>query len=138
MLNFISNFRQLCTTHFFIFKTACKKSKLIITTISLFLLLIIILQIHLIFYCKNVIPFHSVIIFLILTILSFGVSIYTLFQTLNLEKVNKILEDEKLHNKALKVMHDGIRVFKHDFSNIMQALEGYIINDDIIRFKKVF
>ena len=36
------------------------------------------------------------------------------------------LENTKLHNKALSTINEGIRGFKHDMGNMVQAINGYI------------
>ena len=41
------------------------------------------------------------------------------------------IEALKEHNKNLNMMYDDIRSFKHDFSNIVQALGGYITTENI-------
>lgn len=41
------------------------------------------------------------------------------------------LQQEKLYNKSLMILHDEVRAFKHDFGNIMQAIGGYIDSKDM-------
>jgi two-component system sensor histidine kinase AgrC len=44
-------------------------------------------------------------------------------------KVDKSLSDlftSELHNKTMVGMVDGVRTLKHDYNNIMQALNGYV------------
>ena len=42
------------------------------------------------------------------------------------EKVQSDLFTSELHNKTLVGMVDGVRTLKHDYNNIMQALNGYV------------
>lgn len=42
------------------------------------------------------------------------------------EKAESELEISELHNKTMVNMVDGVRTLKHDYNNIMQALNGYI------------
>ena len=53
---------------------------------------------------------------------------------LNKRTVSKIEEDKKCleeKNKNLLEVTDNIRCFKHDFNNIIQAIDGYIYLDDM-------
>lgn len=52
---------------------------------------------------------------------------------------NKDLRIEILEtdNEMLSVRYDNIRVFKHDFFNFVQALDGYVENNDITGVKKM-
>ena len=53
---------------------------------------------------------------------------------LNKRKVSKIEEDKKCleeKNKNLLEVTDNMRCFKHDFNNIIQAIDGYIYLDDM-------
>ena len=52
----------------------------------------------------------------------------------NKKTVSKIEEDNKMleeKNKNLLEVTDTIRCFKHDFNNIIQAIDGYIYLDDM-------
>lgn len=46
------------------------------------------------------------------------------------EQYNKIHTLES-YNKTLSIMYDNIRGFKHDFSNFVQALDGYVKTNNI-------
>ena len=52
----------------------------------------------------------------------FFISLYSLARTTKLEITTQSLEEAKLYNKSLKILHDNVRAFKHDFSNIVQAI----------------
>ena len=45
---------------------------------------------------------------------------------------------EKQSYNCLSTSYDGIREFKHDFSNIMQAISGYLITDDLDGLKQYY
>ena len=48
------------------------------------------------------------------------------------------LEESKLYNKTLTILHDNMRCFKHDFNNIIQAIGGYIQTEDMTGLKKYY
>lgn len=58
-----------------------------------------------------------------LTLLSFFVvGLYSISKTTQLQITEQNLEEAQLYNKSLKILHDNVRAFKHDFSNIVQAI----------------
>lgn len=68
--------------------------------------------------------------FIICSVIIFS-NVYIL---LNKRKVSKIEEDKKCleeKNKNLLEVTDNMRCFKHDFNNIIQAIDGYIYLDDM-------
>ena len=45
---------------------------------------------------------------------------------------------EKQSYNCLSTSYDGIREFKHDFSNIMQSISGYLVTNDLDGLKKYY
>ncbi len=86
--------------------------------------------------------YDSKIIIAIISILSlllylfFILYIFILNHKLN--STTQLLQAEQLHVNALYTLHDNIRGFKHDFSNIVQGLGGYIEDNDIEGLKKYY
>jgi len=68
----------------------------------------------------------------------FIISIYSLLKASKLEITTENLEESKLYNKTLELLHDNTKAFKHDFNNIIQALGGYIDANDIEGLKKYY
>ncbi|MDD3303973.1 MAG: GHKL domain-containing protein [Clostridia bacterium] len=69
-------------------------------------------------------------IFLIVNSLQFIIICIFLFvylkKSVEHEKTQSDLFTSELHNKTLVGMVDGVRTLKHDYNNIMQALNGYV------------
>ena len=66
------------------------------------------------------------------------ISIYSFENRKNATKIqndNKTLEEK---NKNLLEITDNIRCFKHDFNNIIQAIDGYIYLDDMKSLQTYF
>lgn len=62
-------------------------------------------------------------LFSILTLIAyFLTSLFTLTRITQLQITTQSLEEAQLYNKSLKILHDNVRAFKHDFSNIVQAI----------------
>lgn len=77
------------------------------------------------------IPVSVIVLSLIVSLVYFIISLYSLFRTSKLEQTKQLLEEEKMYNKTLNTLHDNIRGFKHDFNNIVQAIGGYISTNNI-------
>lgn len=61
----------------------------------------------------------------------FFTSLYSISRTTKLQITTQSLEESQLYNKSLKILHDNVRAFKHDFSNIVQAIGGYVGTRDM-------
>jgi two-component system sensor histidine kinase AgrC len=48
------------------------------------------------------------------------------------------LQSAEEYNKSLKILHDNVRGFKHDFDNIVATIGGYVRTDDIEGLKKYY
>ena len=85
-------------------------------------------------YLPTNINLFSVLILLIY----FLITLYSLIRTVKLEQTTESLEEEKLYNKTLTILYDNIRGFKHDFNNIVQAIGGYISTDNMDGLKDYY
>lgn len=68
----------------------------------------------------------------------FAISIYSLLSTNKLDTTTRDLEEAQLYNKTLSILHDSMRVFKHDFHNIVQGIGGYADRGDLEGLKKYY
>lgn len=82
---------------------------------------------------KSIIMFN---IFAIIIFFSLG--IYNILKNNELEIKKNELEYQKLYNKTLNDLIDGLRKFKHDFANILHAINGYVSTNDMKGLKKYF
>jgi len=95
-------------------------------------------QFYLGMFYNNSFPFALVLLNLMSLIAYFVISISTFIKISQLESTMQNLEQEKLYNKTLTVLHDNIRTFKHDSDNMIQALGGYIETNDMKGLKKYY
>lgn len=121
-----------------IFDSVNSKNKKVIIFNILFAILVIFMQIYLIVFYNDNLPSFIVFINILSLIAYFFISIYSLIKTMNLEKVQEELEQEKNYNKTLQIMHDNVRAFKHDFSNIISGIGGYVDTGDLPGLKKYY
>lgn len=89
------------------------------------------------FYIQTL-PGYIVILSNVSLISYFLLSIYSLTKTTQLEIASLNLEQEKENNKILKDMQDDLRGFRHDFSNIMCTIGGYVQVKDIEGLSKYY
>lgn len=68
----------------------------------------------------------------------FALSIYSLTRALKLMSTTQKLESTKEYNNTLRILHDNVRGFKHDFDNIVTTIGGYIKTEDMKGLKKYY
>lgn len=108
-----------------------KKSKIVLIINSVFGIISICTEVYLFnFYNENM-SYLVTAISLISLIAYFFISMYSLTKTTQLQITEQNLEEAQLYNKSLKILHDNVRAFKHDFSNIVQSIGGYIGTNDM-------
>lgn len=86
----------------------------------------------------NYIPFAMTLSTILILLIYFFISMYSLSRTNKLEITTESLEEERLYNKTLTILYDNIRGFKHDFNNIVQAIGGYISTDNMEGLKDYY
>lgn len=124
--------------HIDILDSINKKNKRIILINVLFALIVIFMQMYLIVFYNNHLPFYIILINILSLISYFSLSIYSIIKTMKLEKAEEDLEQEKTYNKTLQILHDNIRAFKHDFANILSGIGGYVETDDMKGLKSYY
>lgn len=70
--------------------------------------------------------------------LFFYVMMSNFAKTRKIRQASVYIDCLEVYNKNLTEMNDNIRGFKHDFNNIVQAINGYIMLEDIKSLKKYF
>lgn len=79
-----------------------------------------------------------VVLNIITTALFFYVIMSNFSKTRKIREASVYIDNLEVYNKNLTEVNDSIRGFKHDFNNIVQAMNGYIMLEDIISLKKYF
>lgn len=96
------------------------------------------IQSYLARFYNDYLPFHITFASVLILLIYFIISIYTLSRTSKLEVTTQSLEEERLYNKTLTILYDNIRGFKHDFNNIVQAIGGYISTNNMEGLKDYY
>jgi len=114
------------------------KSKRIFLINFIFAIMAMALQFIITGFYLNRLPIYMVIFSNLSLIAYFLLSIYSLTKTTKLELTALNLEQEKENNKILKDMQDDLRGFRHDFSNILCTIGGYVQVKDIDGLSKYY
>ena len=115
-----------------------KRSKTLLILNSILGILSICMQYYLIGFYSDNLPLFITLFSTLTLLIYFITSFYSITRTTKLELAKKDLEETKLYNKTLIILHDNIRCFKHDFNNILQAIGGYIQINDMEGLKKYY
>lgn len=114
-----------------LFDNIDKKSKTVLTVNSIIGIIAIITQLYLLTFYSTKLPYFITIVGLFSLIAYFFISMYSLANTSKLAITTTNLEEEKENNRILKNMQDDLSGFRHDFSNIMCTIGGYVQVKDI-------
>lgn len=115
-----------------------KKRKFLLISDTIFGIIIIGLQIYVTYFYSSVLPFYIVILSLFGLLTYVMLSLYTIFTVSKLEATSTNLEEAKLYNKTLEILQDNTRAFRHDFSNILQGMVGYMDKNDMEGLRKYY
>lgn len=108
-----------------------KSTKRILTINFIIGLIAVITQVYLISFYSETLPHFITIVGLLALLAYFFISMYNLANTSKLAITTADLELEKENNRILKEMQDELHGFRHDFSNIMCTIGGYVQVKDI-------
>lgn len=115
-----------------------KKNKIIIISNLCFGIITIIIQSITLFYYVDTLPIVITLLNFISLLAYFALSIYSLTRILKLISTTKKLESAEAYNNSLRVLHDSVRSFKHDFDNTITTIGGFIMTNDIDGLKKYY
>ena len=114
------------------------KNKYIIFANLFFGILAVIFQCLILFYYIDILP--NIITFLgfFFLLIYFVISAYSFTRIFKLILTTQKLESAEEYNHTLRVLHDNVRGFKHDFDNIVTTIGGFIRTDDMEGLKNYY
>lgn len=115
-----------------------KKSKVLLIISFMLGILNIFIQNYVNSYYSDILPVIITILSSFTLLAFFIIGMYSITKTSQLQLTAQNLEEAQLYNKSLKILHDNVRAFKHDFSNIVQAIGGYIGTNDMDGLKTYY
>ena len=110
-------------------------SKLIINTFSICTFISVLMNYNFI-YAYSV--KNTVIVFIISNLFLIALLVTLVIKIFDLKYAENTIDYEKKSYNFLSNSYDCVRGFKHDFSNIMQAIGGYILTDDLPGLKEYY
>ena len=114
------------------------KTKVLLILNSIVGLVTLGIQFYLMAFYYDKLPIFIILLTTLSFLSYFFISIYSLIKTTKLEITKRNLQEAQLYNKSLKILHDNLRAFRHDFSNIVQAIGGYAESKDFDGLKKYY
>lgn len=114
-----------------LFEDIDKKNKYVVFANFIFGIFTLIVQACIIFYYIDTLPIIITFLSCVSLLAYFGISIYSLTSVMKLTLTRKKLESAEEYNKTLRILHDNVRGFKHDFDNIVTTIGGYVRTNDM-------
>ncbi len=68
----------------------------------------------------------------------FSISLFSLNRVVKLSQTSQKLATSEEYNNTLRILHDNVRGFKHDFDNIVTTIGGYIRTNDMEGLKQYY
>lgn len=114
-----------------LFEDLDKKTKTIIFINFIFGAFTLATQVYIAVYYIDQLPIMITFLSTISLLAYLIISIYSLTRVMKLTLTTKKLESAKEYNRSLRILHDNVRGFKHDFDNIVTTIGGYIRTHDM-------
>lgn len=104
------------------------------------LLIVCIISPNIMFYVTNKYnyPLYLLLFNIVANIILVILSVYNTYKNVQLEKKKQELKLAEQHNKTLNALLDSIRAFKHDYSNMIHSIGGYITFGDMEGLAKFY
>ena len=91
----------------------------------------LIVQLLITFYYVNTLPIIVTFLSFLSLLAYFIISIYSLTRIMKLTLTTRKLQSAEEYNNTLRILHDNVRGFKHDFDNIVTTIGGFIRTNDM-------
>ena len=115
-----------------------KKTKIIILGNLILGLITLAVQLTVTVYYTDILPILITFLSFLSLLAYFVISIYSLTRIMKLSLTTKKLESAEEYNKTLRILHDSVRGFKHDFDNIVTTIGGYVKTNDMEGLKNYY
>ena len=114
------------------------KNKYIIIANLAFGLVTLLIQAVITFYYTDKLPVIITFLSFLSLLAYFCISIYSFTRIMKLTLTTRKLQSAEEYNNTLRILHDNVRGFKHDFDNIVTTIGGFIRTDDMEGLKKYY
>ncbi len=89
-------------------------------------------------YYVDILPISITFLSFVFLLSYFIISIYSITRSFKLTLTTKQLQSAKEYNNTLRILHDNVRGFKHDFDNIVTTIGGYVKTNDMEGLKNYY
>lgn len=89
-------------------------------------------------YYTDVLPILITFLSFISLLAYFAISIFSLTRVMKLTLTTRKLQSAEEYNNTLRILHDNVRGFKHDFDNIVTTIGGYVRTNDMEGLKSYY
>ena len=107
------------------------KNKYIIISNLVFGLITLLIQAIITFYYTDRLPIIITFLSFLSLLAYFCISIYSFTRIMKLTLTTRKLQSAEEYNNTLRILHDNVRGFKHDFDNIVTTIGGFIRTNDM-------
>ena len=114
------------------------KNKYIIIANLAFGLVTLLIQAIITFYYTDKLPVIITFLSFLSLLAYFCISIYSFTRMMKLTLTTRKLQSAEEYNNTLRILHDNVRGFKHDFDNIVTTIGGFIRTNDMEGLKKYY
>lgn len=115
-----------------------RKNKFVILINLLLGLLTLSIQLLITIYYIDTLPVLITFLSFISLFTYFVISIFSLTRVMKLTLTTRKLQSTEEYNNTLRILHDNVRGFKHDFDNIVTTIGGYVRTNDMEGLKKYY
>ena len=115
-----------------------KKNKRVIVINLVLGILALLVQAFITFYYIDKLPIYITFFSFISLLAYFSISIFSMTRIIKLTQTTRKLESAEEYNKTLRILHDNVRGFKHDFDNIVTTIGGYVKTNDLEGLKNYY
>lgn len=115
-----------------------KKNKIIIFINLILGFITLSVQLIITIYYTDKLPIIITFLSFLSLLAYFSISIYSLTRIMKLTLTTRKLESAEEYNNTLRILHDNVRAFKHDFDNIVTTIGGFIRTNDMEGLKKYY
>ena len=114
------------------------KNKYIIIANLAFGLVTLLIQAIITFYYTDKLPVIITFLSFLSLLAYFCISIYSFTRIMKLTLTTRKLQSAEEYNNTLRILHDNVRGFKHDFDNIVTTIGGFIRTNDMEGLKQYY
>ena len=129
---------KLCNLNISFIEDMDTKNKIIIFSNLIFGFMTLAIQSVVTVYYVDTLPIVITFLSFISLLVYFGLSIYSLTSIMKLTLTTRKLQSAEEYNHTLRILHDNVRGFKHDFDNIVTTIGGYIRTNDMEGLKDYY